>query len=124
MERVFLITAGAALGANARYWIGLWALAHFGPRFPVGTLLVNVSGSLLLGFLLAWGSMRTLPQAWRLLLAVGFCGSYTTFSSYAVESIGLFQGSPPWMAWLTMIANNLLSLLAVLVGMWLARVVG
>ncbi len=123
MDRILWISIGAALGANARYWLGLWALQHWGARFPYATLIVNSTGSVILGFLLSWGSLRTLPQPWRLLLAVGFCGSYTTFSSYAVETVGLAQGTLPALAWINIAANNLLALTAVLFGMWLARAV-
>lgn len=121
LNQVLLISLGAALGANARYWISLWALQQIGPRFPYGTLFVNVTGSLILGFLLAFATQRTLPSSWRMVLAVGFCGSYTTFSSYAAESVGLFKDSIPWLAWINIIGNNLLALLAVLLGIWLAR---
>lgn len=124
ISHLLWISAGAALGANARYWLGIWALQHWGTRFPYATLIVNVTGSILLGFLVTWGSLRTLPQEWRLLLAVGFCGSYTTFSSYAVETVGLAQGSLPILAWVNIAANNLLALAAVLFGMWMARAVG
>jgi CrcB protein len=118
---VILISLGAAFGANARYWISVWALQRIGTHFPYGTLFVNLTGSLVLGFLVAFAAQRTLPAPWRLLLAVGFCGSYTTFSSYAVESVDLFNGGIPWLAWINILGNNLLSLLAVLVGIWLAR---
>lgn len=121
MNRILLISLGAAAGANARYWIGVWALQRIGPRFPYGTLFVNVTGSLILGFLVALAAQKLLPEPWRLILAVGFCGSYTTFSSYAVESVDLFSGGVPWLPWLNVIGNNLLALLAVLGGIWLAR---
>ncbi len=122
MDRILLISIGAAAGANARYWIGVWALQQIGPRFPYGTLFVNVTGSLILGFLVALAADKLLPEPWRLLLAVGFCGSYTTFSSYAVESVDLWRGGVPWLTWLNIIGNNLLALLAVLGGIGLARV--
>lgn len=122
MDRILLISIGAAAGANARYWIGVWTLQSLGPRFPYGTLFVNVTGSLILGFLVALAADKLLPEPWRLLLAVGFCGSYTTFSSYAVESVDLLSGDVPWLSWLNIIGNNLLALLAVLGGIWLARV--
>jgi CrcB protein len=122
MTRLLLISGGAALGANARYWLGLWAAKVGGPHFPAGTLLVNVSGSLLLGLLIGLGQSRLpLPDGWRLFLVVGFCGSYTTFSTYAVESIGLFEAELASLAWLNILANNALALTSVLAGLWLAR---
>jgi CrcB protein len=92
--------------------------------FPFGTLLINVSGSLLLGFFLALTSERLLlDPRWRLLVAVGFCGSYTTFSGYAYETIAYVEQGQ----WLLMsgnvVANNVLCLAAVLAGAAIARAV-
>lgn len=121
MDRILLISLGAALGANARYWLGVWAARHLGVAFPYGTLFVNVTGSLALGFLVSLTSDRipVSPEA-RLLLAVGFLGSYTTFSSFAVESLALAHNSGTWPALLNIFANNLLGLACAGLGMWLA----
>ena len=125
MNRFLFIAIGAALGANARYIIGLWAADRFGAAFPYGTLLVNVTGSLILGFVITLTTERlTLAPETRLFLAVGFLGSYTTFSSYAVESLSLFRDSGFWPGILNMIGNNLLALLSALLGAYLARFVG
>ena len=80
---IALISLGAALGANLRYGVNRLALKYLSASVPYGTLLVNVSGSFILGFFLAWTTERVLadPQ-WRALVAVGFCGAYTTYSSY------------------------------------------
>lgn len=119
--RTLLISGGAALGANARYWLNLWTV-KLGGAFPAGTLVANVSGSLLLGFLIGLGQNRLpLPDGWRLFLIVGFCGSYTTFSTYAAESIGLFESELASLAWLNILTSNALALLSVLAGMWIAR---
>jgi CrcB protein len=81
------IAAGAVLGANARYLVVLLAAERFGATFPYGTLLVNASGSLAIGFLLTLAAER-LPLApeWRLFATTGFLGSYTTFSAYTYET--------------------------------------
>lgn len=122
MNRYLLIALGAALGANARYLVGIWAGNRFGAAFPVGTLLVNVTGSLLLGFVLGLATGRLpLSAESRLFFAVGFLGSYTTFSSFAVESINLWRGAG-WRALaLNVAGNNLLGLLCALLGAYLAR---
>lgn len=122
MTRFLFIALGAAFGANARYLIGLWAGNRLGTDFPYGTLIVNVSGSFVLGFLLTLGTGRwqLSPEA-RLLLAVGFLGSFTTFSSYAVESSLLWQSAGFWRSVLNIAGNNLLGLLAVILGAALAR---
>jgi len=124
VNRILLISFGAALGANARYWIGVWAAKHFGVAFPYGTFFVNVTGSLALGFLVSLTSERIpiTPEV-RLLLAVGFLGAYTTFSSFAVESLILAQNSGNWHALLNIFANNTAGLACALAGVWLARLV-
>ncbi len=124
MKQILLIALGAGLGANARYWIGVWTARHLGVSFPYGTFFVNVTGSLALGFLVSLTSQRIpiTPEA-RLLLAVGFLGSYTTFSSFAVESLTLAQNSGQWHALVNIFANNLVGLTCALLGMYLARTI-
>ncbi|MFZ1757124.1 MAG: fluoride efflux transporter CrcB [Caldilineaceae bacterium] len=122
MNRILLISLGAALGANARYWLGVWAAKHLGVAFPYATLFVNVTGSLALGFLVSLTSehVPVTPET-RLLIGVGFLGAYTTFSSFAVESLSLAQNSGNWHGLFNVFANNLVGLACALAGMWLAR---
>ncbi len=117
------ISAGAVLGANLRYWMSRSMVRWFGPVFPYSTLAINVIGSFVLGFVLVWTTERAIVDPrWRLLIAVGFCGGYTTFSSYAYETVVFFeQGHWSLMA-VNFMANNVLACLAVLLGMALARV--
>jgi CrcB protein len=122
LNRYLLIAMGAALGANARYLVGVWAGNRLGADFPYGTFIVNVTGSFVLGFLLTLGTGRLqLSPETRLLLAVGFLGSFTTFSSYAVESMNLWRDAGLWRGLLNMAGNNLVGLLAVVLGAALAR---
>jgi len=116
------ISLGAVVGASARYFLSDYIAKSFGSSFPYGSLLVNISGSLLLGFFLVLASERIVLDArWRFLIAIGFCGSYTTFSSYAFETFALFeQGRWLLVAW-NVIASNLLCLVSVLAGAALAR---
>ena len=89
--RVLLISAGAVLGANARYWLGVWFARFVTPGFPWATLTINVTGSLLLGGFMGW-SVRQMPHpGWSLVLAVGFCGAYTTFSTFGYELFSMLQ---------------------------------
>ena len=122
LNRFLLISIGAVLGANARYLVGLWAAQRFGMAFPYGTALVNVSGSLVLGFLVAWGSTRSgLSPELRLLVAVGFLGAYTTFSSFAVETVLQEESANFASALLNICVNNGLGILAAWVGIELAK---
>lgn len=118
------ISLGAILGANLRYVVSK-VISRFGDfAFPYSTLLINVTGSLILGFFLVWTTERVLANPmWRLLVAVGFCGSYTTFSSYAFETMAYFQQGH-WMQFAAnILSNNILCLGAVLVGAALARAI-
>jgi fluoride exporter len=119
----FAISLGAIVGANLRYWMSRSAVRLLGPVFPYGTLTINVLGSFVLGFFLVWTSERVMVDPrWRLLVAVGFCGGYTTFSSYAYETMAFFEQGQWTLLAANFVANNLLACLAVVAGMALARV--
>jgi CrcB protein len=125
MNRYLLISIGAVLGANARYFVGVWAVERLGLGFPYGTLIVNVTGSFVLGFLLAaLDSRLPVPSDLRFLVGVGFLGAFTTFSSFAVESLLLLRDGSPGMALLNILGNNALGLAAALIGFMLARWIG
>jgi fluoride exporter len=116
------ISLGAVAGANLRYWLSS-LLARVTAEFPLGTLAINVTGSFLLGFFMAWTTERVLADPrWRLLVAVGFCGGYTTFSSYAFETVAYFEQGQWALFGANILGNNLLSMAAVLGGIALARV--
>ena len=116
------ISLGAIVGANARYWMGRSALRLLGPVFPYGTLAINVLGSFILGFFMIWTTERVIVDPrWRLLVAVGFCGGFTTFSSYAFESVVLMEQGRWLLVGSNFLANNVLALAAALAGMALAR---
>lgn len=122
MLAVFWISLGAVIGANARYFFSRWVTRHMDAAFPFGTLLINVTGSLVLGFFMIWTSERVLADPrWRLLIAIGFCGSYTTFSSYAFETIAYFEQGHWSLLAANLVGNNLLCLAAVVAGAALAR---
>jgi len=119
---IVLISLGAALGANLRYAVNRLALEYLSASVPYGTLIVNVSGSFLLGFFLAWTSERVLADPlWRALVAIGFCGAYTTYSSYSFETFHMLEQGHYGLALANFAANNLLCLAAVLAGAALAR---
>ena len=122
MEKYLLIGLGAFLGANARYMMQNWAAARWGTSFPLGTLLVNVIGSFILGFFLTAATQRAaISTNWRLFIAVGLLGGYTTFSSFTYETLALLQGDR-WLAPMLYLGGNVVvGLLAAFAGILLAR---
>ena len=105
-----LVGAGSFVGGNARFIIGRWVGGMTDARFPLGTFLINVGGSFLLGFLAGLLATRALPHSdsLRLALGVGFCGGFTTFSTFEYENHALFEDG----LWLPAVANMALSLVA------------
>ncbi len=123
MRDFLIISAGAIIGANARYVISRFAAKVLGPVFPYGTLLINVTGSLIVGFFMIWATERVLlDPRWRLFVVIGFCGAYTTFSSYAFETMAYFERGQWTLMLGNIFTNNILCLLAALAGMALARI--
>lgn len=122
MSKYALIAGFGAAGAVSRYAVDSWMSNLTGGQFPWGTLTVNVVGAFALGVLVAVTTERLLlDQNWRIGLGVGFLGSFTTFSTYAYESVRLAEDS----AWLMTMANVFgmvaLGLLAALVGLAIGR---
>jgi len=119
---ILVISIGAVFGANARWIISRYAARVIGPTFPYGTLFINVTGSFIVGFFMIWATERVLVDPrWRLLIVVGFCGAFTTFSSYAFETMAYFEQGQWLLMFTNFASNNLLCLGAALAGMALAR---
>ena len=122
MQAVLWISLGAILGANARYFLSRWIARTLSSGFPYGTLIINITGSFILAFFLVWTTERVLADPrWRLFIAIGFCGAYTTFSSYAFETMAYSQQGQWLQFGLNVILNNIFCLAAVLAGGALAR---
>ncbi len=122
MNDILVISIGAILGANARWIISRYAARVLGPMFPYGTLFINVTGSFIVGFFMIWATERVLlDPRWRLLIVVGFCGAFTTFSSYAFETMAYFEQGQWLLMFANFASNNLLCLGGALAGMALAR---
>ncbi len=120
-----LVGVAAVLGANARYILGGVIADRLGTGFPFGTFLINATGSLAIGVILVLLTERlAVDPAWRLLIVVGFLGSYTTFSSYTFEALALAEAGQWLRALWYVLGSNLAGLVAAYVGMVLARALG
>jgi len=117
------ISVAAIVGANLRYLLSRLAAKELGSVFPYGTLFINIVGSFIVGFFVIWTTERALVDPrWRLLVVIGFCGSFTTFSSYAFETMSYFETGQWGLMLANVFSNNLLCLGGTLAGMALARV--
>lgn len=121
-ETLLLIGLGGFVGANLRYWVGGWVAGRLGSLFPWGTLIINVSGSLLLAIFLGWSAQQiSIDPRVRMLVAIGFLGAYTTFSTYANESLLMLE-SGDWLGAVSnILGTNLLCLVGALIGLAIGR---
>ena len=88
MQKYLLIAVGGALGSIARYWVGSTVGMRMGFRFPYGTLVVNLTACLVIGFTVTWlGEHVEISPAWRYFIPVGFIGAYSTFSTFEWETL-------------------------------------
>jgi CrcB protein len=116
------ISGGAVLGANARYLVGEWATTRWPGPFPWGTLLINCTGSLIIGFYLTLVIERFAGRSsTRLFVATGFLGAYTTFSTFSYETVTLIQQGRVTAAILYVIASLILGLVGVIAGTLVAH---
>ena len=116
MDRYLVVLAGAGLGGLARYVAGAWIMTKYGGRFPLGTLVINVTGSFFIGVLMTLFIERLDPHPnWRLFLVVGVLGGYTTFSSFEYEAYQAVRDGARWMGMLYVTASVLLGY----IGVWL-----
>ena len=117
MDRYLVVLAGAGLGGLTRYALGTWIMARSGGRFPLGTFLINISGSFFIGLLMTLLTERLQPHPnWRLFLVVGVLGGYTTFSSFEYETLQAVRDGEHWMSLLYVAGSVLLGYVAVWLG--------
>ena len=116
------VALGGALGAMARYAVSLWIFPANSHKFPVATLSVNVLGSFLMGLLFVFIVERAaLPVEMRSLLMVGFLGAFTTYSTFSLDALNLWQNGHLFLALVYVLATVVLCLVAVSISIWLAR---
>jgi fluoride exporter len=120
--KYFLVVIGGGGGALARYVAASAIMTRFGGKFPLGTLVINVTGCFLIGFLMTMLTERSkVDPAWRLLLVVGFLGGYTTFSSFAWETYSTVREGGLWTGMLNVVSSVALGYAAVWLGSMLAH---
>ena len=124
IRSALIVALGGAFGSAARYVVSRLIQTHAASAFPVGTCAVNIAGCLLIGFIgsLA-GRAAGIGDGMKLFLTVGFCGGFTTFSTFCNEGLGLMRGGNTLLATVYMAASLLLGLLAVQGGMALANII-
>jgi len=121
LSRYLLVVIGGGTGALARYVAASAIMTRFGGKFPLGTLVINVTGSFLIGFLMTGLTERwQVDPRWRLLLVVGFLGGYTTFSSFEWETYSAARDGEVFLAMINVAASVMLGYAAV----WLGSVLG
>ena len=118
----FAVAIGGALGAMARYAVSTWIFSISSHKFPYATLSVNVLGSFVMGLLFVFIVERAaLPAEMRGLLMIGFLGAFTTFSTFSLDAIGLWQNGHLFLALVYVLATVVLCLVSISSSIWLAR---
>lgn len=114
MDKYLFVSLGAAIGGAFRYWLSNIIYIFLPSYFPFGTLAVNVLGSFILGIIIFYFDDNGLiSQGIKLFLAVGFCGGFTTFSTFSLETVNLFKASEFHFAFFNILLNVSLCLLGV-----------
>jgi fluoride exporter len=118
--KYLVIGVGGFLGAIARYALGVYIGSRYGVRFPLGTFIINVSGSFLIGFILVLLARTTASAYWRYLIPIGFIGAYTTFSTFEYETLRAIQDGQV----MTGLLNVGLSLVIGFIAVWAGATIG
>lgn len=122
MKTVLIVALGGALGSVSRYGAQTWIYKIYPFTFPFGTFVVNVSGCFLIGLFYALSEKgNLLTPDWRLLLTTGFCGGYTTFSTFAFENASLLRGSDFSYTLLYIFGSVVLGIAAVFLGSFIIK---
>jgi CrcB protein len=122
LQKYLLIAIGGALGSVARFWVGSTIAGRAGIKFPYGTLVVNLTACLIIGFTLTYmGKRADLDPAWRFLVPIGFIGAYSTFSTFEWETLSTLRSGAFMLAALYAGGSLVLGLIAVWGGSWIAE---
>ncbi len=123
MNQLLLIFVGGGLGSIFRFMLGKFIQTQFMRTFPLGTLGVNVLASLILGLLIGMFEAKTLTNPnYRTFIAIGFCGGFSTFSTFSNDTLHLIQNNRLSEALLNVLLNVVLCILATFGGLTLAKI--
>lgn len=123
MDKYLILALGGVIGTISRYLIGIYSVKILGAGFPYGTLIVNTVGSFVIGFFMTiFLGKLSLDPLWRLFIAVGFCGSFTTMSSFAYETLALLMDGEYIKAGLNILLNVILSFGFTFLGITIGRI--
>jgi len=117
-----VVGVGGFLGAIARYALGTYIGGRYGVRFPLGTFVINVSGSFLIGLILTLLARTTASAYWRYLIPIGFIGAYTTFSTFEYETLRAIQDGQLMTGFLNIALSLVIGFIAVWAGAAIGRV--
>lgn len=122
LKQILLVAAGGASGSVCRHLVGVACLRLFGVGFPWGTMAVNIVGSFAMGVLIELLARRfDMSMELRLLLATGFLGGFTTFSSFSLDAVGIFERGSPMLALAYVVGSVLAGIVALVAGLSLMR---
>ncbi|MGA7158301.1 MAG: fluoride efflux transporter CrcB [Acidobacteriaceae bacterium] len=122
LQKYLLVALGGALGSLLRFWVGTFVASRMGVRFPYGTLIINITACVIIGFSLEFlGRHVELTPAWRYLIPIGFVGAYSTFSTFEWETFTNLQSGGFLVASLYVSSSILLGLIAIWGGVAIAK---
>ncbi len=123
MKNYLFVAAGAAVGGSFRYWLSGFIQRILPVSFPYGTLAVNILGSFILGFIIFYFDARELlSPGFRIALTIGFCGGFTTFSTFSYETLGFLRDSEYLLAFTNISLNVFFTLAALILSYFAAKI--